>query len=94
VGAAVERRNLKNEADEVGRALDEVLGGDPTGMVRVPTLEPAVLREIALVGGGPLIVSRNAAFAVLTGLRAGSISLEQAQAWASFMSAGFVANRV
>jgi hypothetical protein len=82
------------QTDEVARTLDEVLGGNPSGLVRLAELEPAGLREIALARGSHLVVSRKAAIAVLTGFQVGSISPEQAQAWASFVSMGFIANRV
>lgn len=43
--------------------------------------------------GGPLVVPRTAAVSVLRALRNGVYGPESVQAWASFVSAGFVANR-
>ena len=56
-------------------------------------LEHAELREAVVAIPTPLVISREAAVAVLTGLHERVISCEQAQGWASFVRRGYIANR-
>lgn len=77
----------------MARALDQVVGGDPSALARIVPIEHALLREVATAREAPWVVSRRAAISVLNGLRERSISPEQAQGWASFVRRGYVANR-
>lgn len=62
-------------------------------MGAILSAEHGEILKAAEVLGAPLVVPRTAAIAVVRGLVDGAFAPEAAQAWASFVGAGFVANR-
>jgi hypothetical protein len=74
-------------------SLARTIRGDlgPMSAIVSATHEEVLTAADAL--GTPLVVPRVAAVSVLCGLRNGVYRPESVQAWASFVGAGFVANR-
>lgn len=82
-----------DDGDYLLQILDLVIQGDLSGLVSITSRDHAELRQVATTRGRPWIVSRRAVVSALDGLYAGSLSPEQAQCWASFVSHGYIENR-
>lgn len=74
-------------------SLAEVIKGQLGSMSDVVSAAHTEVLAAADAIGSPLVVSRTAAISVIRGLLDGIYSPETVQSWASFVSAGFVANR-
>jgi hypothetical protein len=69
-------------------SVQSAVDGDTAALALVAVTDQNQL--LAVAAGSPPVVSRRSAMAVLNGLSIGSISGEQAQAWASFVRHGFI----
>lgn len=78
---------------DLARSLDRVIRGDLGSLGAILSAEHSEVLKAAEALGAPLIVPRTAAISVVRGLVDGACAPETAQAWASFVGAGFVANR-
>jgi hypothetical protein len=77
----------------INDALDRIVAGDATSLDKIATVEQSLILTVAQSRNEPLVVSRSAVIAVLVGLMEGTLSPSEAQAWASFVRRGFIANR-
>lgn len=76
------------EPNVTAAVVQSALDGDPAALALIARTDQDQL--LAVAAGSPLLVSRRSVMAVLQGLSTGSISGEQAQAWASFVRHGFI----
>jgi hypothetical protein len=74
-------------------SLAEVIRGELGSMSDVASAAHSDVLAAADMIGTPLVVPRTAAILVIRGLLDGIYAPETVQAWASFVSAGFIANR-
>ena len=76
-------------ADSVANALRDAVGGDVHAIEQIENVAHAPMAEVA-EPLAPLVLTRVALSRVLSDLRDGVISTEQAQRWASFVRRGYV----
>lgn len=76
------------EPSMTAAVVQSAVDGDPSALALVAHTDHDQL--LAVAAGSPLPVRRRSVMAVLDGLSTGSITGEQAQAWASFVRHGFI----
>lgn len=78
---------------DLATSLDRLIRGDLGSLGAIVSAEHTEVLKAAEALGTPLMIPRTAAISVVRGLIDGAYAPEMAQAWASFVGAGFVANR-
>lgn len=84
---------MSTTGPDLATALNRVIRGDLGSLGLILSAEHDEILRAAEVLGAPLVVPRTAAVSVLRGLVDGAFEPDVAQQWASFIGAGFVANR-